>query len=483
MDKYKFIFKFFITFLGLFFNSIIFAISYPVVAVPVANMYQEPTDAKAPTSQIIYGMKVAAEKSESNWTYVGTDDGYHGWVKNVDLSNSSYGSKNVIKIKNLFANIYREADDTLHSPIYMLPAGTVMPIAKIQDERWIQVKLVGGGTGWIQQGEVWINPKPLNAQQMLAYSKNFIGLPYLWGGTSTYGFDCSGFVQFLFRQMGIILPRDNLWQVSWPRFVEVSKENLQPGDTIYFGFDHKITHTGIYLGNNLFIQMTAYLNPMVQIGDLRGKHWQEVFITARHLDPNYNSYRKFAAEIDDLSPEMKARMQKYTWREGCPVALKQLVSLKLVYWGFDEKPHIGELIVNRKLASEISEIFQELYEQHFPIEKMQPIEYYNGDDNASMVDNNTSAFNCRKQTDFANLYSIHSYGSAIDINPLINPYINDKKVEPKEGEINLDRATYHKGKIYKDNAAYNAFVRHNWNWGGDWQGKIQDYQHFEKRLN
>lgn len=474
--------KILIIFFGIFFQITIFAAKSAIIAVPVANMFQDPNENAAVTSQAIYGSKILIQQSARVWSYIATDDGYHGWMKNSDLSPSSYESENVIKIKSLFANVYSEPNNELHKPLMTLAAGIIMPLINVKDKDWVEVKLVNGNVGWIRYTEVWINPKPMTIPQMLTYSKNFLGLPYLWGGVSTFGFDCSGWVQFMYRQMGIILPRDNMLQVTWPRFVEVTKENLKPGDTLYFGFDHKITHTAIYLGNNLFIQMTAYLNPILQIGDLRAKHWQEVYITARHLDPNYGKYQKFSFSINELSPEIQDKMRQYTWHEGCPVPLSQLVLLKLIYWGFDERPHFGEMIVNRQLAPEISEIFKELYLQHFPIEKMRPIEEYKGDDNASMIDDNTSAFNCRKQTDFSNLYSIHSYGAAIDINPLINPYINDKKVDPKEGEINLDRATYHKGKIYKDNAAYNAFIKHGWNWGGDWQGKIRDYQHFEKHV-
>ena len=174
-------------------------------------------------------------------------------------------------------------------------------------------------------------------------------------------------------------------------------------------------------------------------------------------------------------------MQQYTWHQGCPVTLDNLSYLHLSYWGFDSKVHQGTMIVNRKLAPEVVAIFSEIFDQKFPIEKMQPIENYQGDDERSMSDNNSSAFNCRTMTDFPDQYSIHSYGSAIDINPLINPYTNGGKIDPQEGKEFLDRNAYHKGKINPKSSVYRIFAKYGWVWGGDWQGEIKDYQHFEKK--
>ena len=98
----------------------------------------------------------------------------------------------------------------------------------------------------------------------------FLGLPYTWGGTSSFGYDCSGFSQMLQRRRGILMPRDAQPQADWDgvRAVE-RREELQPGDLLYFGSSpKKITHTGVYLGDGKFINATTHETPMVRIDDL-----------------------------------------------------------------------------------------------------------------------------------------------------------------------------------------------------------------------
>jgi hypothetical protein len=187
----------------------------------------------------------------------------------------------------------------------------------------------------------------------------------------------------------------------------------------------------------------------------------------------------FAAEVSPIPPEIAAQMQQYTWHEGCPVGLDQLAYLRLSYWGFDEKPHHGELIVNKKLATEVVGIFKALYAQHFLIERMQLMDVFKGDDDAAMAVNNTSAFNCRDITNKPGQFSLHSYGVAVDINTMINPYVKGDQVLPEGGRKYLDRKKLVPGMIVKDGFVYNIFTRRGWHWGGDWETR-QDYQHFEK---
>ena len=469
---------------GLFYIARTIAAPAMVINTPVANIYTNPDDDSSLTTQAIYGSSAKILQNKSDWALITTDDNYHGWIKANNLTEERTNpSISRVKIKNLFAYVYLKPITTEHLPIMLLPYGVNLPIIKIADARWIQVQLVDGKSGWIQQGDVSINPKPLSMPEMLKLSRNFLGLPYLWAGTTTYGFDCSGFVQFLFRDLGIILPRDAEVQANSPLFTEVSKQELKPGDILFFGWNKKISHEAVYLGNDTFINSTPFGGPIVHLSNLNEPHWKEIYITARRLNSNLNTLPKFRGNIEPLSSAMKQKMQKYTWHEGCPVALEDLSSVTVSYIGFDSKKHIGTLIVNTKLAEEVFNIFEEIYNQKFPIEKIQPIEEYEGNDDDSMLDNNTSAFNCRAMTDFADKYSIHSYGRAIDINPLINPYTNGDKVEPKEGTAYLDRNIYHKGKITEQSSIVQIFAKYGWIWGGnaDSSKTIKDYQHFEKQ--
>src|ERR1700727_439150 len=144
------------------------------------------------------------------------------------------------------------------------------------------------------------------------------------------------------------------------------------------------------------------------------------------------------------------RIRHTTWHPGCPVAPEDLRQLTLTYLGFDGQRHTGILLVNKDLAQETMRIFRGLLQHGFMIERMVPIEDYGGSDDASMAANNTSAFNCRDATGKPGVFSNHSWGRAIDINPLTNPYIKGDKVLPPEGRRYLDRSKEFKGSILKD---------------------------------
>lgn len=190
----------------------------------------------------------------------------------------------------------------------------------------------------------------------------------------------------------------------------------------------------------------------------------------------------FHSSIHPIPPRIQKKMHQFTWRQGCPVSMKDLAYIRLSYWGFDKKAHTGTLIVNKELADEVITIFKVLFHHQFPIQSMELMDKYQGDDNASMTANNTSAFNCRPITGRPGEYSQHSYGRAIDINPLINPYVKGKTIYPPEGALYMDRNTPAPGKIIKGDFVYQEFTKHGWDWAGNWYD-IQDYQHFEKRAN
>jgi len=121
-------------------------------------------------------------------------------------------------------------------------------------------------------------------------------------------------------------------------------------------------------------------------------------------------------------------------------------------------------------------IFRDLYAAGFPIERMVPIDAYGGDDQASMRDNNTSGFNCRYVSGTTTL-SQHGLGRAVDVNPLVNPYVKGSTVDPPEGAPYADRSGSYPGMIRSGDAVVRAFAAQGWKWGGYWSSG-KDYQHF-----
>ncbi len=188
----------------------------------------------------------------------------------------------------------------------------------------------------------------------------------------------------------------------------------------------------------------------------------------------------FTAKISSIPPEYKSLMTKYTWQPGCPVSLEDLAYVKLSYWGFDNKSHIGTLIIHKKLAKEVVNIFHELYNNKYPIERMEPLEAFKGEMKAAMAANNTSGFICQKNEDGS--YFSHSYGNAIDINSLLNPYIKGHQIFPANGRAYLNRNKPVPGMIIFGDKTYELFKIKGWDWGGSGTDS-QNYQHFEKNCN
>jgi hypothetical protein len=161
------------------------------------------------------------------------------------------------------------------------------------------------------------------------------------------------------------------------------------------------------------------------------------------------------------------------------IAVSELRYLQIPFFGFDDQEHTGELLVHQSVAEEVEEIFHEIFCARFPIEKMRLIENYNWDDNASMEDNNSSAFCYRIAVAKPGILSQHSFGLAIDVNPLYNPYVKKELILPVSGKRYADRSTYIKGMIMPGDPCHRAFCKRGWTWGGSWPDR-QDYQHFEK---
>ena len=155
------------------------------------------------------------------------------------------------------------------------------------------------------------------------------------------------------------------------------------------------------------------------------------------------------------------------------------------HYDFEGNPAEGELICNKVIAQDLVEIFYELYCNEYQLEKVLLIDEYNGDDTASMEDNNTSCFNYRPVEGTSSL-SRHALGLAIDINPFYNPYITynkdgSEKVSPASATAYADRSASFPYKIDENDLCYKLFKEHGFTWGGHWNS-CKDYQHFQKVL-
>lgn len=165
------------------------------------------------------------------------------------------------------------------------------------------------------------------------------------------------------------------------------------------------------------------------------------------------------------------------------ITFDELRYVHILHYGFDGEPREGELICNQLIAQDLAEIFLELYRNEYQLEKVLLIDEYEGDDTASMEDNNTSCFNYRPVEGTKRL-SKHAYGLAVDVNPLYNPYITyaedgTEEVSPVSAVPYADRDARFPYKIDEADLCYKLFLQHGFTWGGNWNS-VKDYQHFQK---
>ncbi len=188
---------------------------------------------------------------------------------------------------------------------------------------------------------------------------------------------------------------------------------------------------------------------------------------------------------EEISDEVFSRMQGKSFPEGCTVSRDELRYLHLLYKDINGDTHEGEMVCNVAIADRLIDIFRKLYDAGYPIEKMVLIDEYDGDDDASMSDNNTSCFNYRVVSGTTKL-SKHAMGLAVDLNPRYNPYIRkidgQQLIEPENGREYADRSNDFEYKIDKDDLAYKLFTEAGFTWGGSWKNS-KDYQHFQTEVN
>ena len=187
--------------------------------------------------------------------------------------------------------------------------------------------------------------------------------------------------------------------------------------------------------------------------------------------------------IGDVSTVDEARLG-LSWRPGCPVQPSQLRLLRLSYWGFDGSGHQGEIVVNQQIATKVVTAFRTLWNEKFPINRMETTERYVSPDNINpdgswkpgpdvpdTIDD-TSSFLCRTTTNSTSI-SMHAYGLAIDINPVQNPYVKGAQVIP----VNGTRDASAPGTIVAGGVVVKAMAAAGLKWGGGWTS-LQDFMHF-----
>ena len=189
----------------------------------------------------------------------------------------------------------------------------------------------------------------------------------------------------------------------------------------------------------------------------------------------------FEGSVSRIDADTRVLMVGSSWHRGCPVPLRVLRLVRVTYLGFDGRARRGRLVLHRRWAEDVLDVFERLYARSFRIRRIRLVDRFGADDLASMRRDNTSAFNCRYVAG-THTWSQHAFGRAVDIDPVENPYVDGRHVAPRRGRGYLDRTDVRPGMIVRGGVVVRAFRRIGWGWGGAWSG-TKDYQHFSANGN
>ena len=240
-----------------------------VVTISVANLRSAPKHSAELATQATLGTPVKVLKKEGSWYYIQTPDGYLAWVDNGGISVMDperfavWQANEKVIYTQTYGHAYFFEDD--QEPVSDLVAGAVLEVVKYGAQHYI-VAFPDGRNAFVRQSEAmmyqdWLNDLDPKAENLVATSKQLMGIPYLWGGTSTKGADCSGFTKTVYFLNGIVLPRDASQQVHAGQPIDSVGDfsHLEAGDLLFFGrratdtTRQKVVHVGMWIGNNEFI--------------------------------------------------------------------------------------------------------------------------------------------------------------------------------------------------------------------------------------
>jgi gamma-D-glutamyl-L-lysine dipeptidyl-peptidase len=277
-----------------------------VVVSAVADLYARPEEGSSLADQALLGHTVtvvAAAPAGGPFVQVETIEQYRGWVRPAALTPLPPGAPPyadggpAATVRSRFANVYAEPDVTKRNPLLVAPLGVRLRLLGEVDARWLQLVLPDGRRGFVQRGDVDLGEagRP-SAGCVLEEALRHEGTPYLWGGRSTFGVDCSGLSANAYRACGLVIPRDADLQHGSATLRPVTPPEVRPGDLLFFGSvkegapagsPPRVTHVGLFLGGGAggggdeFVHATTSERPTVHRSHLSDAAWQRILVGIR----------------------------------------------------------------------------------------------------------------------------------------------------------------------------------------------------------
>lgn len=243
----------------------------------VGTLHAEPRYGSELVSQGLLGMPVKILETKGGWRRIQTPDRYIGWINgSIEVMTKpelqQYQQKPKVIVTSVSVYSLEKTDNDSY-PVSDLVTGNILEIKGAKGE-FYQVGYPDGREAYIRKPDVmeiadWLKSIEMSGESVVNTAYRFMGIPYLWGGTSSKGLDCSGFTKIVYFMHGIILPRDASQQVLTGKLIDSSGHfgDALPGDLLFFGSKatdddpkERVVHVGIYIGNNRFIHASDYIH-------------------------------------------------------------------------------------------------------------------------------------------------------------------------------------------------------------------------------